>query len=55
MPKVGVSSVYNKGTFVLKSNYIIKTLKEAFSITGEVMEVPLISKKIVETYREKYS
>ena len=55
IPKVGVSSVYNKDTFVFKSDYIIKTVEEALPITGEVMEVPLISKKFVETYREKYS
>ena len=54
IPKVGVSSVYNKGTFVFKSDYIIKTVEEALPITGAVMEVSLVSKKFVETYRENF-
>ena len=40
IPKVGVSSVYNKGTFVFKSDYIIKTVEEALpeSEAAEISE-----------------
>ena len=54
IPKVGVSTVYNKGSFVLKSDYIIKTVEEALPITGEIMEVPLISQSLIDSYRQKY-
>ena len=54
IPKVGVSTVYNKGSFVLKSDYIIKTVEEALPITGEIMEVPLISQSLIDSYRKKY-
>lgn len=47
IPKVCTSSVYNKGVCNFKSDYIIKTVEEALPITGDVMEVPLISQNFI--------
>ena len=41
--KVSTSSVYNKGFFHLKSDYIIKTVEEVLPITSGIMEVPLVT------------
>lgn len=54
IPKVGVSSVYNKGSFLFQSDYIIKTVEEVLPITGDMMEVPLMSNSLIETYKKKY-
>ena len=54
IPKLRVSTIYNKGSFVLKSDYIIKTVEEALPIIGEIMEVPLISQSLIDSYRQKY-
>ena len=52
IPKVSTSSVYNKGSFHLKSNYIIKIVEEVLLITSGVMEVPLITQNFVNTCKE---
>ena len=55
IPKVGTSSVYNKGTFKFMSDYIILTVEETLPITGDTMEVLLISQKFINFYRENFN
>ena len=52
--KVSIPSVYNKGSFHLTSNYIIKTVEEVLLITSRIMEVRLITQNFINTYKEKY-
>ena len=54
IPKIWISSVYNQNAFRFRSSYVIKTVEEVLPITGEVMEVPLVSNKFVEAYRHEY-
>ena len=54
IPRVSTTSVYNQGSFKFKSDYVIKTVEEVLPVTGDILEVPLISEKLINTYREKY-
>lgn len=53
IPKIVVTQVYNKGSFLFKSDYIIKYVEQSFPITQVHMNVELLPKRLLENAAER--
>lgn len=48
---MSTSKVYSKGSFLTRTNYVIKTYEQSYSITAKDMKFLLLPQKIIEEYK----
>lgn len=55
IPKVPIKEIYKKGSFKLKSEYVIKTVERTESIMGKQENLPLLSQSNLNHLAQKYN